>query len=135
MGVNWCFGVSSFSLSFGLSGMNGLTRFLKALIGFKEDILDGVIVRVSKWTIVRKEFQNLNSDLIMHNWQAYIVCGPLKGRNLSMCSPPLVGMSKFMMDGVARGKPLPAGHMRCTSQLQGLDVQHTVVIVEEPISV
>lgn len=44
----------------------GNDRNFKESLAFAEDILNVVIMSVSKWTLISKEFDNLNVDLILH---------------------------------------------------------------------
>lgn len=41
---------------------------------------------------------------ILHNWEAYLLCGLSKDRRVLRWTPPLVGLLKFNIDGAARGK-------------------------------
>lgn len=41
-------------------------KIFRASVASLEDILNELSVRTGKWVILRKEFQNLNFDLIIH---------------------------------------------------------------------
>lgn len=43
-------------------------------------------------------------DDILHNWEASLCCGPTRERKSVSWSPPLEGILKFNVDGVAMGK-------------------------------
>lgn len=56
-----------------------------------------------------KEFENLNLDIILTNWEACMVGHSFMERKVMWWRPPPEGVFKFKVDRAARGKPRLAG--------------------------
>eukprot|EP00268_Persea_americana_P002301 TRINITY_DN10688_c0_g4_i1.p1 TRINITY_DN10688_c0_g4~~TRINITY_DN10688_c0_g4_i1.p1 ORF type:complete len:186 (-),score=25.81 TRINITY_DN10688_c0_g4_i1:1260-1817(-) len=59
------------------------------------DVLDVVKVRIGKWVMLRKEFKIFNLDIILINWEAYMIGRPFKVKKQEQWSPPPAGVLQF----------------------------------------
>lgn len=69
MGVGWCHGASSLFQYPGTFGKKGLKNLGLQWLLLRIS-LTGVSLRIGKCAMIRKEFQNLNVGLVLHNWEA-----------------------------------------------------------------
>lgn len=83
-------------------------RIFQSVFVAVDDLEQLVVVQIAKWTSF-KEFDTSKVYDVLHKWEASLYCGVKKVKKVVHWVPPNVGVLKFNVDGVAKGKPGPAG--------------------------
>lgn len=68
-------------------------------------LLPVVLFRIAKWTCATKEFSDIEIDHIIQILGACLKSGAFKKKRKVSWLSPLLGVLKFNVDEVARGKP------------------------------
>lgn len=69
------------------------------------DVLHLALVRIAEWVSCLDEFDGLRMDGVWSSWKASLFCGAPNLRKEVSWVPPITGVLKFNVDGVARDKP------------------------------
>lgn len=74
-------------------------RIFRVTSSILVDMISRVTFRIAKWSLIRKEFSNVNLDNILFNWEASMRYSWIKERRLVHWSFLSMGVLKFNVDG------------------------------------